>query len=54
MSRPARLLAIALLACFALGTAACGELTAPDAEFCSIQGSNTCDALELSIQGSNT
>jgi hypothetical protein len=52
MSRPVRLLAIALLASFALGTAACGNLTAPDGNECSIQGSNTCG--DLSIQGSNT
>jgi hypothetical protein len=52
MSRPIRLLAIALLASFALGTAACGELTAPGGDSCSIQGSHTC--ADLSIQGSHT
>ncbi len=54
MSRPVRLLAIALLACFAFGTAACGNLTAPEGDSCTIQGSNTCGDMLLTIQGSNT
>jgi hypothetical protein len=52
MSRPVRLLAIALLASFALGTAACGNLTAPEGDSCSVQGSHTCG--DLSVQGSHT
>ena len=52
MSRPVRVLAIALLASFALGAAACGNLTAPSGDTCSTQGSHTC--AQLSTQGSHT
>ena len=52
MSRSARLLAIALLVSFALGTAACGDLTAPQADSCSILTSGTC--VEASILTSGT
>jgi hypothetical protein len=52
MSRRVRLFAIALLASFALSAAACGNLTAPDGNECSVQGSNTCS--DMSVQGSNT
>ena len=52
MSRQFRLLAIALIVSFALSAAACGELTAPGGDVCTIQGSGTC--AELTIQGSGT
>jgi len=43
MSRQMRLLAIALIACFALSTAACGNLTGPGGDACTIHGSGTCE-----------
>jgi hypothetical protein len=52
MSRRVRLLTIALIASFALSAAACGDLTAPGGDACTIQGSGTC--AELTIQGSGT
>ena len=52
MSRRVRLLTIALIASFALSAAACGDLTAPGGDVCTIQGSNTC--APMTIQGSNT
>jgi hypothetical protein len=53
MSRRARLLAFALLATFALGAAACSDITEPQAE-CSTtwQGSGTC--MQATWQGSGT
>jgi len=56
MSRRARLLAFALLATFALGAAACSDITAPDggcgAQAKGFQGSGTC--LQAGFQGSGT
>jgi hypothetical protein len=51
MSRRFRLLTLALIAAFALGAAACRDLTAPSNGACTIQGSETC--LDT-IQGSET
>jgi hypothetical protein len=52
MSRRARLLAAALLAAFALGAAACSDITSPGGNCDNIQGSGTC--LQANIQGSGT
>jgi hypothetical protein len=52
MSRRVRLLTIALIASFAFSAAACGDLTAPGGDVCTIQGSGTC--ADLTIQGSGT
>jgi hypothetical protein len=52
MSRRVRLLTIALIASFALSAAACGDLTAPGGDACTIHGSGTC--AELTIHGSGT
>ncbi len=41
MSRRIRFLAFALIASFALGTAACADVTAPDTE-CGVQHSDVC------------
>ncbi len=54
MSLRNRLLAFAMLAGFALGAAACSDITAPRQE-CGIQGSQTApECLQLGIQGSQT
>lgn len=52
MSRRARLLAVALLASFALGAAACSDVTAPPSADCDFQGSQTC--IQADFQGSQT
>jgi opacity protein-like surface antigen len=56
MSRRARLLAFALLATFAIGAAACSDITSPDGSSCEQakgwQGSGTC--MQAGWQGSGT
>jgi hypothetical protein len=53
MSLRNRLLAFAMLAGFALGAAACSDITAPRQD-CGWQGSQTSPCLQAGIQGSQT